>query len=202
MKDDTRETGYQALAGSNILQDILGQDSMRSIYFHWALFYGVVSKVGLSKTTSKSVLLIFFWKAYFFGTQSSWDFIFQMFLVFFGILLGPAGYYRPSQFNRISLGFWENYRLCFLTCYDLRPEERFKEFFCAKSESYLQAKGCEYDGTSKECVYHTLEVSTGSPLGEGRSDKVCAIYQSLEQIDSQCGRPGSAGGDIFNCSRT
>lgn len=57
MKDDTRETGYQALAGSNILQDILGQDSMRSIYFHWALFYGVVSKVGLSKTTSKSVLI-------------------------------------------------------------------------------------------------------------------------------------------------
>ena len=65
---------------------------------------------------------------------------------------------------------------------------------------FSQAKGCEYDQEVGECIYHLLEVRRGNHRGEGPSVRLCAVFWSLRQIDSQCGT--ATGEEIFvgHCS--
>ena len=72
-------------------------------------------------------------------------------------------------------------------------EQPSKQFFS-------QAKGCEYDKEVGECIYHLLEVRRGNHRGDGPSVRLCAVFWSLRQIDSQCGT--ATGGEFFvgHCS--
>ena len=103
---------------------------------------------------------------------------------FLGACVDPEGN-EPGILERVSLGFVDNYRLCFWMCYRERPKVKSRN----SHQSVLspQAKGCEYDQEVRECVYHILQVARGNHQGDGPSITLCAVFWSLQQIDSQCG---------------